>query len=154
MNTYTALLQNEQQTLDFGKKMAALSQGLHVIYLNGVLGAGKTTLTRGFLQGLGHTGTVKSPTYTLVETYPLGTRIIHHFDLYRIHDAHELEEMGFRDYVTEDTLCLIEWPDRAQNLVTADLICDLDIIGEERNIVLSANTPAGWQVIQQLEAVP
>ena len=98
-------------------------------------------MTRGFLQGLGHKGTVKSPTYTLVETYTLNGRIIHHFDLYRVHDAHAVEDLGFRDYFTDDALCLIEWPDRAKNLVTADLICDLEIIGEQRNINLSANTP-------------
>jgi tRNA threonylcarbamoyladenosine biosynthesis protein TsaE len=150
MQSYTALLENEQQTLAFGKKIASHSSGLHIIYLNGVLGAGKTTLTRGILQGLGYTGAVKSPTYTLVETYVLNSRTLHHFDLYRIHDAHELEDMGFRDYLTIDTLCLIEWPDRINNLVVADLICNLEIIGEQRKIVLTANTPAGWQVIKEV----
>jgi tRNA threonylcarbamoyladenosine biosynthesis protein TsaE len=150
MNAYTVLLKNEQQTLDFGKKIAQHSASLHIIYLNGVLGAGKTTFTRGFLQGLGHTGAVKSPTYTIVETYTLDARVIHHFDLYRLHDVHELEDMGFRDYFTDDTLCLIEWPDRAGNLVIADLICNLEIIGEQRNLVLSANSPAGWQVIKEV----
>jgi tRNA threonylcarbamoyladenosine biosynthesis protein TsaE len=154
MNVYTVVLKDADQTLNFGKKIARLSAHLQVIYLNGVLGAGKTTLTRGILQGLGYSGVVKSPTYTLVETYPLGSRTVHHFDLYRIHDAHELEEMGFRDYFSHDTLCLIEWPDKAQDLVSADLICDLEIKGLQRKIVLVAKTDAGSQVIQQLEAVP
>lgn len=145
------ILADEQQTLDFGKKIAAKSADLHIIYLNGVLGAGKTTLTRGILQGLGYSGTVKSPTYTLVETYVLGQRTIHHFDLYRVHDIHELEDMGFRDYFTQDTLCLIEWPDRATHLPQADLICDLEVVGKQRKIILSAHTPAGMQVIEEVK---
>lgn len=145
------LLANEQQTLDFGRKIAAHSHKLHVIYLNGVLGAGKTTLTRGILQGLGYSGTVKSPTYTLVETYVLGARTLHHFDLYRVHDIHELEEMGFRDYFTQDTLCLIEWPERAAHLPTADLVCDLEVVESQRKITLHANTPAGMQVIEEVK---
>jgi tRNA threonylcarbamoyladenosine biosynthesis protein TsaE len=145
------LLENEQQTLAFGKKIAAHSASLQVIYLNGVLGAGKTTLTRGLLQGLGYTGVVKSPTYALVETYILESRTIHHFDLYRVHSVNELEEIGFRDYFLNDTLCLIEWPQRASHLPVADLICNLEVVHEARKIVLTADTPAGWQVIQQLE---
>lgn len=143
-------LKNEEQMLALGQRIALHSDALHIIYLQGVLGAGKTTFTRGFLQGLGYKGRVKSPTYTLVETYVFPGRTIHHFDLYRVHSIDELEEMGFRDYFTHDTLCLIEWPDKAQELITADFICSLKIIGDERQAVLSANTPAGWQVIQHM----
>lgn len=150
MQNYTVLLENEQQTLTFGKKIADHSQRLHIIYLNGVLGAGKTTLTRGILRGLGYEGTVKSPTYTLVETYTLGPRIIHHFDLYRLQNMGDLEEMGFRDYFADDTLCLIEWPERAAHLPLADLNCNLAIADQSRTITLTANTPAGWQVIKEV----
>ncbi|MFA6038576.1 MAG: tRNA (adenosine(37)-N6)-threonylcarbamoyltransferase complex ATPase subunit type 1 TsaE [Legionellales bacterium] len=145
------LLADAQQTLDFGRRIAAQSDKLHIIYLNGVLGAGKTTLTRGILQGLGYSGNVKSPTYTLVETYVLGARTVHHFDLYRVHDIHELEDIGFRDYFTQDTLCLIEWPDKATHLPPADLVCDLEVVGSERKIILRANTPAGMQVIEEVK---
>ncbi len=144
------LLENEQQTLELGDAIARHSNQLHIIYLNGLLGAGKTTLTRGILQGLGYTQTVKSPTYTLVETYVLDTRTVHHFDLYRMNDIHELEELGFRDYLTDDALCIIEWPERAAVLPEADLICDLKIIGSQRKIILSSNTPAGDEVIAHL----
>jgi tRNA threonylcarbamoyladenosine biosynthesis protein TsaE len=144
------ILENEQQTLECGHAIAQHSNQLHIIYLNGVLGAGKTTLTRGILQGLGYTHTVKSPTYTLVETYLLDKRTVHHFDLYRMNDIYELEEVGFRDYLTDDALCIIEWPERAAVLPEADLICDLKIIGSQRKIILSSNTPAGEKVIADL----
>lgn len=141
------LLENEEQTLAFGQIIGENSHDLHVIYLNGLLGAGKTTLVRGILRGLGYTKTVKSPTYTLVETYELPLRTIHHFDLYRMSDIHELEEVGFRDYFTDNALCIIEWPERAAILPQADLICDLKIIDHQRKIILSANTPAGESII-------
>ncbi|MGA2655434.1 MAG: tRNA (adenosine(37)-N6)-threonylcarbamoyltransferase complex ATPase subunit type 1 TsaE [Gammaproteobacteria bacterium] len=141
------MLENEQQTLALGQMIGENSHDLHVIYLNGLLGAGKTTLTRGILRGLGYTQTVKSPTYTLVETYELAARTIHHFDLYRMSDIHELEDVGFRDYFTDEALCIIEWPERAAILPQADLICDLKIIDHHRKIILSANTQAGHELI-------
>jgi tRNA threonylcarbamoyladenosine biosynthesis protein TsaE len=144
------ILENEQQTLALGEIIGENSHNLHVMYLNGLLGAGKTTLVRGILRGLGYAHTVKSPTYTLVETYELNTRTIHHFDLYRMNDIHELEEVGFRDYFTDNALCIIEWPERAAILPQADLICDLKIIDHHRKIILSANTKAGEDVVAQL----
>lgn len=106
------ILRNEADTVAAGLKLGALlEQGL-TVYLEGQLGAGKTTLTRGILNALGHTGAVKSPTYTLVEPYEELPFRLYHFDLYRLGDPEELAYLGIRDYFHEGSLCLVEWPDR------------------------------------------
>lgn len=108
-----------------------------VIFLHGNLGAGKTTLVRGMLAAFGHTGSVKSPTFTLVEDYALPNRQIFHFDLYRLSDPEELEYIGIRDYLQPGAICLFEWPEKAQKyLPIPHITCYIDILKSGRNVTI------------------
>jgi tRNA threonylcarbamoyladenosine biosynthesis protein TsaE len=104
-------LKDEAATEQYGAKLWAELPSKCLVFLHGELGAGKTTLVRGFLRASGYTGTVKSPTYTLVEEYKIAGRNVYHFDLYRVTDKEELELIGIRDYFDQDCVCFIEWPD-------------------------------------------
>ncbi len=120
---------------DFAAKLAAEVKAPCIIYLQGELGAGKTTLTRGFLRALGYQGPVRSPTFTLIESYEINGQKIFHVDLYRLHSPEEIEFIGLRDYFTDDVIGLIEWPERAAGLLPApDLICEMAIHGMGRSI--------------------
>ena len=122
-----------------------------IMTLQGDLGAGKTTLSRGVLQGLGHVGNVKSPTYTLVEPYQLAFGAVYHFDLYRLTDAEELEYMGFADYLTDGKLCLIEWPEKGQGfLPQTDIGIQISQLEESRCVTLTAYSAYAEQLVSQL----
>ena len=123
MTTNQFVAQSESETKDIAVRMAsALKQyglGGVTFYLNGDLGAGKTTFTRHLVQAMGHVGSVKSPTYTLVEPYEIGDIKLFHFDLYRLADAEELEFMGIRDYFNSSSMCLIEWAEKGWGMLAA-----------------------------------
>ena len=148
---FTEKLSDAQQTVIFGGRLSDACTKATCIYLHGDLGAGNTTLTRGFIQGLGHQGNVKSPTYTLVEPYELTDWQVYHFDLYRLGDPEELEFMGIRDYFSDNSHCLVEWPERGEGVLPlADIDLTLRYDGEQRIIMLKANTETGIQVLQKL----
>lgn len=144
-------LADEAATLALGAQLGQLSGGRGVIYLEGDLGAGKTTLTRGLLHSLGHKGAVKSPTFTLVEPYTLACGNAWHFDLYRLADPEELEFLGIRDYFSADELCIIEWPQQGQGgLPVPDLRIFMKPEQDGRRVQLEPCTPRGAQWCQSL----
>ena len=125
-------LASENDTVALGEELSRRVR-CGCVLLEGDLGAGKTTLVRGWLQALGHAGAVKSPTYTLVEPYELQGVPVYHFDLYRLGDAEELEMIGGRDYFSGNSLCLVEWPARAAGMLPeATLEVQLAAHGEGR----------------------
>ena len=128
-------------------------QGLQV-QLIGDLGAGKTTLVRATLRGLGHTGRVRSPTYTLVEPYaverPDGELELYHFDLYRFTDPAEWADAGFREYFDSGAICLVEWPQQAGGLLgTPDLVFSLEVEGDGRLLVARAYSESGKACLER-----
>ena len=143
---------HEEETIIFGKRLASVLVSPLVLLFSGDLGAGKTTLIRAMLRGLGITGAVKSPTFSLVESYSLPAGdLLHHFDLYRIHDEAELEYIGFRDYFSNDAVCCIEWPERsAQVLSDADMCLAFQIEGTHRRLTVSGLSVMGVRTLSSL----
>jgi len=134
-----------------GRVGAACGSGGALIYLQGELGTGKTTLVRGLLHRLGHRGPVKSPTFTLIEPYDLGTRHVYHFDLYRLNNPEELENLGLRDYFIPGALCLVEWPERGAGLLPpADLHIGLYYAETGRRASFEAHTARGKAILSAL----
>lgn len=149
---FTQVLPDEAATLDAGGHFASCAKAGLTIYLHGDLGAGKTTFVRGVLHGLGYHGKVKSPTYTLVEPYKLFNFTLYHFDLYRFSDDEEWEAAGFREYFNAHSICMIEWPEKAAQLLPqADIDIYLSHQSSGRLIQYNANTEFGKQCVIDLE---
>ncbi|VAW67445.1 tRNA threonylcarbamoyladenosine biosynthesis protein TsaE [hydrothermal vent metagenome] len=157
MSERSIFLKDEQAQLDLAAVIASHTPPGSIIFLQGDLGAGKTTLARGFLQALGHRGNVKSPTYTLVEPYLINQQQVYHFDLYRLGSPDELEYAGGRDYFDNESISLIEWPEKAAGyLPVADISCCLSYqkqsgaqgVIQGRQCVISSKTQKGQHIIQ------
>lgn len=153
------LLHEEAGTIALGAALGqALAPGL-AIYLHGDLGAGKTTLTRALVHAAGHTGHVKSPTYTLCEPYTLalaGQPVdLYHFDLYRMKSAEEFLDAGFREHFGPRSICIIEWPENgAPVLPPPDIDIHLAVDGDGRRVELKASTDEGMQCLNRLDFAP
>lgn len=149
------VLTSEQEMEAFAAKVAKACQeiksAIH-IHLIGDLGAGKTTFSRGFIQSLGYSDRVKSPTYTLVEPYLVNGRQIFHFDLYRLADPEELEFIGIRDYSADNSISLIEWPSKGTGLLPEpNLEVSIEFTEQGRCLVVEGLNTLGDLVIQQLK---
>lgn len=142
-------LVDEAATLAFGARLARELEAGMILYLEGDLGAGKTTLVRGLLRALGHGGRVKSPTYTLAEAYSLPAFDLYHFDLYRLHDPREWLDAGFRDLADDGAVTLVEWPEKAAGWLPApDVVIRLRIRDDGRDAECEAASPRGAHYLE------
>lgn len=152
------ILSDESKTQNFGEILASFLSCPLTLTFQGDLGAGKTTLIRAMLRQLGVQGPIKSPTYSLVETYTPAQSIqnaesyeFHHFDLYRIASPEELEYLGFREYFAHNAICCIEWPEKAAGMIGAvDLALQLTHLNEGRRVQIEALSSAGQRCVESL----
>jgi tRNA threonylcarbamoyladenosine biosynthesis protein TsaE len=150
-NPLQRFLATTADTNEFGAALAPLLRPGMVVFLCGELGAGKTTLVRGLLRELGVKERVKSPTYTLVEPYVISGLYLYHFDFYRFSRSDEWVEAGFRDYFNRESICLVEWPEKAGGQLPApDLRIVMEVDGNGRSITVSADTEAGQDCLVRL----
>ena len=139
-----------QQEL-LGGMISAEAPAAFIVYLEGDLGAGKTTLVRGFLRGLGYRGNVKSPTFTLLEPYELEDRAVYHLDLYRLADPEELEYLGLRDLLSRDATLLIEWPEQGRGMLPeADIVVDVGYRKKGRHLGFRSRSAKGERLLGSL----
>jgi tRNA threonylcarbamoyladenosine biosynthesis protein TsaE len=144
-------LANEEASKELANRFAKILTSGTIVTFSGEIGSGKTTFIRAILRAFGVQGAIKSPSFSLVETYVCESLCIHHFDFYRIHGEEELEFIGFRDYLTQDALCCIEWPELAENsLHTVDLHFSLLIQGTGRSLSIEAKSALGEKILEQI----
>lgn len=147
-------LADEAATVAFGAALAqALAPGL-TFWLEGDLGAGKTTLVRAILRALGHKGPVKSPTYALVESYAVSSLYLYHFDFYRLNQPEEFVDAGLGEYFSDTSLCFVEWPDKAAGFVPpADVVVRLRHEGAGRSLELAAFSASGQTCLTKVRSL-
>jgi tRNA threonylcarbamoyladenosine biosynthesis protein TsaE len=139
-----------EETEALGEALAACAEPGLKLFVSGELGAGKTTLVRGFLRGLGWRGKVGSPTFTLIEPYETGSIPVYHFDLYRLRRPEELEAIGVRDYFDGRGVCVVEWPERAGALLGApDVQVQIRILAGNRQLDFEPHGAVGQRVLQK-----
>jgi len=148
----TRFLAAETDTLALGAALApSLCPGM-VIYLCGDLGSGKTTVVRGVLRALGITEKIKSPTFTLVEPYTISSLYLYHFDFYRFNHSNEWVDAGLREYFNRESVCLVEWPEKAGGqLPVPDLTIKIIVDRSGRSVTLSSDTEAGRNCLVRLQ---
>ena len=152
MPDFHSLIAGDKQMRAFGAKLMSACQSGGIIALQGNLGTGKTTLVRGALASRGVTSGVRSPTYTLIEFYAFEALSVAHFDLYRLAEPEELEYLGFRDYLNNNTICFIEWPERAEGILNdVGLLVQLEYDPGGRQLKLVANTAWGRGIINHMQ---
>ncbi|PJD95345.1 MAG: tRNA (adenosine(37)-N6)-threonylcarbamoyltransferase complex ATPase subunit type 1 TsaE [Legionella sp.] len=147
-------LQDEEASNRWASQWAQQLSAPLVMTFSGEIGAGKTTLIRAMLRALGVQGAIKSPTFSLVESYVCHELTIHHFDLYRIHQEDELEYMGFREFFSPHALCCIEWPEHAGSLLPkADLHSELRLEKDGRRLIVTAFSLKGQSILAWSDAL-
>ena len=147
-------ISDELMTTNLAAQFARLLSAPLVLGFSGDLGAGKTTFIRAMLQALGIRGAIKSPTYSLVESYLIRDMQIHHFDLYRIQEDTELEYIGFRDYFTTEAVCCIEWPERMRSDVDfIDIQVTMVQTDIGRELLMQAKNINGSHILSSLGAL-
>lgn len=145
-------IQTEEDMLTLAGKFANAVGNGAILFLEGPLGAGKTTFTRGFLRAFGYGGKVKSPTFTLVEPYELSGHSIFHFDFYRLHQADELNQIGINEYFSPPSICLIEWPEKGFPLLPQpDVTCYISFSENGRQVKLEAKSARGEKILKQIQ---
>lgn len=153
VSALTFHLPNAAATEAFGAALAPSLDGGMIVALRGDLGTGKTTLVRGMLRARGVEGTIRSPTYTLVEHYPVSSLYFYHFDFYRFGDPDEWLHTGFAEYFRSDSICVVEWPERVSRwLPTIDVAARLEYAERGRDLTLHASTEAGKACLAKFAA--
>ena len=145
-------LHDEMATKDFGEKLAVACAQPCTLYFKGELGAGKSTLIRAYFRALGVVGAIKSPTFTLVESYEVNQQALYHLDLYRIEDPQELDCLGVEEFLDADAICCIEWPERGRGrLSEPDVLFELHHSENGRQLELTAKSRTGERILTAVQ---